>query len=207
LYGSLSLTLAVLLLFFDGQPRPVQALLHHQPLYYSYATRSTTTLSSSKSRRSFPIAATKLIPQEKEKESTASNADDTYPRGLLLETLATVAEEAKDYADTFGFTDTEATFYAVFAAIRKSKIPLGFQGHPFVLRRDEIVRALPFCGGNNKPSSPLDHFFTLQDFAKAVEDDFLDAARGSTDDRKGWKVSKPNASLRHGRLPSVLFLH
>jgi hypothetical protein len=33
-----------------------------------------------------------------------------------------------------------------------------------------------------------DNFFTMRDLEKAVTDDFLDAARGSTDNRKGWKV-------------------
>ena len=32
-------------------------------------------------------------------------------------------------------------------------------------------------------------FFTFDDLAQAVEDDFLDANRGSTDNRQGWKVS------------------
>ena len=102
----------------------------------------------------------------------------------LLATMATVVDEANQYATDFGFTHTEAAIYAIFASIRKAKIPLGLKGEPFVLRRDEIMQAL-----NSKADMPpFDDFFTMADFAKAVEDDFLDAARGSTDNRKGWQV-------------------
>eukprot|EP00978_Attheya_sp_CCMP212_P035195 scaffold151664_cov89-Attheya_sp.AAC.2 len=37
-------------------------------------------------------------------------------------------------------------------------------------------------------SSPFDGFFSFDDLAKAVEEDFLDADRGTTNNREGWKV-------------------
>ena len=32
-------------------------------------------------------------------------------------------------------------------------------------------------------------YFTMEDLETAVEEDFLDAARGSTDNRKGWQIT------------------
>ena len=101
---------------------------------------------------------------------------------LILEKISAVSSEAKEYAEMFGLTHTDAAVYAVFRAIRNAKIPMGLKGEPFVLRRDEIMQALQVT------DPPFDHFFTMKDFAKAVDDDFLDAVRGSTDNRKAWKV-------------------
>ncbi|CAB9526897.1 Cupin superfamily protein [Seminavis robusta] len=123
------------------------------------------------------LAAT-LEPQEK-----IASDDNSSQKSLILDTLASVAQESKEYASTFGVSHTEAAVYAVFSAIRNSKIPLGMTGAPFVLRRDEIIQALQV------EQPPFDHFFTLQDLATAVEEDFLDAARGSTDNRKGWQIT------------------
>ena len=57
----------------------------------------------------------------------------------------------------------------------------GMKGHPFVIRRSELEHILP-------QSSHFVHMFTMNDLQQALEDDFLDAARGSTDPRTGWKV-------------------
>ena len=57
----------------------------------------------------------------------------------------------------------------------------GMKGHPFVIRRSELEHVLP-------QSSHFVHMFTMNDLQQALEDDFLDAARGSTDPRTGWKV-------------------
>lgn len=115
-------------------------------------------------------------------EDTINVASDHKEK--ILENMALVVDEANQYADDFGLTHTEAAIYAVFAALRKAETPLGLKGEPFVLRRDEIMDALKL--GADKP--PFDDFFTMEHFSKAVEDDFLDAARGSTDNRKGWQV-------------------
>jgi hypothetical protein len=50
------------------------------------------------------------------------------------------------------------------------------------------------------PSVSLQGFFTMQHLEKALEDDFLDAARGSTDNRKGWKVRWTNHYLTNPRM-------
>jgi hypothetical protein len=116
-----------------SKDRPVQAWVVHQPYYY--LTRSKPTVS-----RSSTFAT--LIPQEKV-AAPNNNDDDDGPRVRVLDILATVAEQAKEYANTFGFTDTEATVYAVFTAIRKAKIPLGLGGALYVL----YSRSTPQCMG------------------------------------------------------------
>ncbi len=82
-------------------------------------------------------------------------------------------DDANDYAEQFGLSGAEATLYGLVQALRNS--PMGLTGRPFVLRKEEIPHS-------------LEGFFTMEHLEKALEEDFLDAARGSTDNRKGWKV-------------------
>lgn len=84
------------------------------------------------------------------------------------------AQKAQEWDDMYGAES--AGFYALVKALRDSQIAMGLSGLPFVLRRTQIEEA-GFAG-----------FFDMQDLEKALADDFLDAARGSTDNRKGWKV-------------------
>lgn len=100
---------------------------------------------------------------------------------VVLSSMESVKGSSFEYADMFGLGAPEATCFAIFSAIRSAPIPLGLLGKPFVLRHDEITAALG-------QESQLPGFFTIEDLEKAVEDDFLDAARGSTDNRAGWKV-------------------
>ncbi len=97
-----------------------------------------------------------------------------------MKTMGSMRDEANEYADMFGLTAADAAFYALFGAIIK-EAPLGPQGEPFVLRHDQVVKAL-------QQESTWPGFFTIKDLEKAVNDDFLDAALGTTDNRKGWKV-------------------
>lgn len=93
-------------------------------------------------------------------------------------------EACQQWASQLGLevTAPEVAFYGLFLAIRHVA-KLGVRdGKPFCLRRKEIIKAL------DVQDSPFAGFFTIADLAKAVQDDFLDAARGSTDNRKGWKV-------------------
>jgi hypothetical protein len=100
----------------------------------------------------------------------------------LLGTMASEATSSKEYSQMFGLSDSDAGFFGLFHAMRTVGIAYALQGQPFVLRKDEITKALDLN------ESPFAGFFTIQDLARALEDDFLDAARGSTDNRKGWKV-------------------
>jgi hypothetical protein len=90
-------------------------------------------------------------------------------------------DKALEFADMFALTPAEAAFYSLFAAIREA-VPLGLKGQPFVLRHAEIEKAM-------HQESQWPGFFTMKDLEKALSDDFLDAARGSTDNRKGWQIT------------------
>jgi hypothetical protein len=106
---------------------------------------------------------------------TATIDDETLaaPECTLVKSAVLAAwNDDSDYSKEM---DTPPGFFALLNAIKTSGISLGLRGVPFVLRREE----LPVNFGQ---------FFTMKDVAKAVEDDFLDAAKGSTDNRKGWKV-------------------
>jgi hypothetical protein len=101
-------------------------------------------------------------------------------------------------------TATSAGMFALLDAIKQtlgSDGVLGLSGYPLVLRKAEIERAmnmnLASDGESTTPSSStsstkttlFEKSFTMRDLEKALEDDFLDASRGSTDNRKGWAIS------------------
>jgi hypothetical protein len=118
-----------------------------------------------------------------EKSSEAYLASEAVAQ-LVLDQLSSLKEPSREYADMFGL-DEESTigFYGLFSAMRKSGMAWGFYGAPFVLKTSDIQQAL----GVEK--SPFAGFFTMKELEQALNDDFLDAARGSTDNRKGWKVT------------------
>jgi hypothetical protein len=100
----------------------------------------------------------------------------------VLQTLESLRSKANEYADTYGLGPTEAAIFALFLSIRQSlDVSLGLKGKPFVLRGSSVEGAL-------QQSTQWANFFTMADLEQALTDDFLDAARGSTDNRKGWKV-------------------
>ena len=100
----------------------------------------------------------------------------------VLGAMQTLRKEANEYADMFELTPSapNAAFYALFTAI-KQHVQLGLKGEPFVLRHEQLCKAL-----GQETAWP--GFFSMDDLEKAVNDDFLDASRGSTDNRKGWTV-------------------
>jgi len=109
------------------------------------------------------------------KEIDSTKVADTNP---LLESMST-SKEASSWSEMFGLGEDEKNLYALFEGVRKT-IPIGLRGKPFVLKKDQIEGAV---------GKSFSGYFNYDDLSKAVEDDFLDAGRGSTDNRKGWKVS------------------
>ena len=87
--------------------------------------------------------------------------------------------------------ESGAAFHALFSGIRSSAA-LGLKGSPFYLKGEDVRKAMGGSGdndnGSDNDSDPFNGYFTFDDLAKALEDDFLDANRGSTDNRQGWKV-------------------
>jgi hypothetical protein len=122
-----------------------------------------------------PLAATVA-------ETTAEANSQSPLNDLVLKTMEGFREESNEYADMFGLTLAEAAFYALFGSLRRAPVTLGLHGSPFCLRNDEIQKALQ--QETNWPG-----FFTMEHLEKAIDEDFLDAARGTTDNRKGWKIS------------------
>jgi hypothetical protein len=110
----------------------------------------------------------------------------------------------KEYAETFGLDEdnenddvddntkveqyTSAGLYALLDSI-KTTLPdrLGLSGHPFLLRKNKLESSMI----DETPNSMIqlfDGFYTMNDLEQALSDDFLDASRGSTDNRKGWSI-------------------
>ena len=112
-------------------------------------------------------------------ETTDSGLDES-----ILTRISASTEESKQWAEMFDLTEEAgAAYHALFTGIRSSAA-LGVKGKPFYLKSSQILNAMDNSHGN-----AFEGFFTFDDLAKAVEDDFLDANRGSTDNRQGWKVS------------------
>lgn len=133
-------------------------------------------------RRSWiPIYASTVEEQPKVAAEESKVADTD----ALLESMASSEAAAQEWADMFGLGEAEKGFYALFEGIRK-EIPIGLRGKPFVLRKKDVEKAV---GGTS-----FQGFFTYKDLEKAVNDDFLDAGRGTTDNRKGWKVCNCNSA-------------
>ena len=124
-------------------------------------------------------------------------------KASILESMSSSVEAANEWSDSFGFSNqAETTFYALFLAIRNS-CTLGVKGAPFHLKENEILNAMTHdsdgistgTSSSSSSSSSFIHFFTMNDLKNAVNNDFLDAQRGSTDNRKGWKVSAVSEAL------------
>ncbi|OEU17936.1 hypothetical protein FRACYDRAFT_183902 [Fragilariopsis cylindrus CCMP1102] len=101
----------------------------------------------------------------------------------------------KEYAETFGLDEdeeeveqyTSAGLYAVLDSIKTTLQPidgLGLSGHPFLLRKNELESSMMI----EEEILLFDGFYTMKDLKQALIDDFLDASRGSTDNRKGWSI-------------------
>lgn len=110
-------------------------------------------------------------------------------------------EEGNKWANEFGFAAEggeapEGAFYAIFRAIRRvdamTNELLGLNGTPFYVPGDILAKAEA-----KDKNSFCDFFHFFPHLAKGLEEDFLDAQRGSTDNRKGWQVaavSQPTGS-------------
>ena len=106
--------------------------------------------------------------------------------------------EGQEWAKEFGFAEedeaAEGSFYAIFRAFRKmdsveaqssSEKLLGLSGTPFYIPASLLAEAEGADDGTNK----FMNYFHFPHLATALEEDFLDAQVGSTDNRKGWQVS------------------
>lgn len=146
------------------------------PVSTTTTTSSCTTLSSVVDRDTAAVATA----------PTTTNDD------VLHRLREAAASSSRDWGDAFGHAPSspECGFHALFRAVREAGV-LGFgYGVPFRLTAADLA-AVDDVGS-------FDGFFRFADLEQAMEDDFLDADRGSTDNRKGWKiaaaVSEPKGS-------------
>lgn len=111
-------------------------------------------------------------------------------------------EEGHQWANEFGFAQegekkAEGNFYAIFRAIRgvehnllsdddSSEKLMGLSGTPFYIPASLLAKAE---GNDDNDVGAFSKYFTFPHLATALEEDFLDAQVGSTDNRKGWQVS------------------
>ena len=94
--------------------------------------------------------------------------------------MTQLRDEGMNYAEMFDLGTPNGALFCLFGALRQAA-PLGLKGQPMSWTNAQVTAAL-----NQATEWP--GFFDVQDLEKALSDDFLDAARGSTDNRQGWKV-------------------
>jgi len=111
------------------------------------------------------------------------------------------AKLGKAHAEMFGLDDedenieneqTSAGLFALMDAIKNTlgaDGSLGLSGHPLVLRKADLESAMESADAPAETMRLFENAFTMKDLEKALDDDFLDASRGSTDNRKGWAIS------------------
>jgi hypothetical protein len=134
-------------------------------------------------------------------ETNPSDNGATSPSKQLVDQFlsqyGTSLDEGRQWADEFGFTEGEGAFYAIFRAIRRIDSSrgvesagaqlLGLSGTPFYVPASQLAEAE--CASGEETNKLSDFCFHFSHLATALEDDFLDATVGSTDNRKGWQVS------------------
>lgn len=150
-------------------------------------------------------------------ETITSNGGATSPSIQIIDQFLSQYKQSLDegykYATEFGFTEEndanedeeessspEGAFYALFSAIRKmdsttssdddgssssSDKLLGLSGTPFYIPAALLAKA-----EGEEETNQFTNFFHYPHLSTALEEDFLDAQRGSTDNRKGWQVSE-----------------
>ena len=122
--------------------------------------------------------------------------DKTAPEvgQMVLNRMKQLKSESMNYATSFGLEPSiEGALFALFRAIRDQDLVR--RKLPLVLRHEDIVHKAWKSSNNNNNSDNESQdvvewpgFFTMTHLERALEEDFLDAARGSTDNRKGWMV-------------------
>jgi len=149
----------------------------HSPQQLAFV--SSPLVSVRKQKVSHPSLGATVPAQKDEAVSNSGGVDED-----ITSRITAATGDAKAWGEQLGMGDAEVAFYALFDGIRTGAA-LGLKGKPFYLKQDEILQAM---GTAADESSPFDGFFSFDDLAKAVEEDFLDADRGTTNNREGWKV-------------------
>merc|ERR1711957_762429 len=116
-------------------------------------------------------------------ESSSSSSSSSGQHELdeeIIKLISSTAEDSKQWGTDFDLVE-ESPFYNIFSAVRSSSV-FGPKGRPFYFSRNDIDSVMA------DSANGFAGYFTFDDMAKALTDDFLDASRGTADNRKGWKV-------------------
>ena len=144
--------------------------------------RTTTITSSSQHILSTTIPSSKIVRYATVEDSSSTSSSSSSLDTTILSRIKEASAESNQWAEDFDLvSESGAAFHALFSGIRSSAA-LGLKGSPFYLKGEDVREVMM------SDEDPFNGFFTFDDLAKALEDDFLDANRGSTDNRKGWKV-------------------
>lgn len=168
-------------------------------------TRSTTTMT-----RNSQLAVSTLPDSEEQMIVTATSVEaeskENDKKDIQMATGIVLAGWNPDEDDSYvqEMMNIPPGFYGLFQALKKQQKQssssssslndeigrttiMGLKGIPLLFKHDDPIPNVQDNLGK-KVGDYFAGFFTMKDIAKAVEDDFLDAAKGSTDNRKGWKV-------------------
>jgi ribosomal protein L16 Arg81 hydroxylase len=133
-------------------------------------------------RRSLSVRHATVVPDSNPQKQASETTFDT---AKLLESISNARPAAEQWGDMFGLGKEEQAFFCLFRGMRDTTT-LGLKGQPFHLKSSDVQEALGYEG---REDGPYKGFFTRDDLEKAVNDDFLNADRGSTDNRKGWQIA------------------
>jgi hypothetical protein len=149
----------------------------------SSSSSSTTTINESEQEMDGETTIS-ITPSNNHHEEKLKHIHSTIMK--LMEQERPKVNEYTSTLDYYG--PVEVATYSLFQSLRSFHSSdtrilslFGINGHPFVLRNHELESIIP-------SATEWTNFFTTNDLQIAVQEDFLDAVRGSTDQRKGWKV-------------------
>ncbi len=144
-----------------------------------------------------PEAATDSSASSFKRPDVVSSRSEGMAEVLLGRIQEQSSQLGRDHAEMFGLDESEndnenlqtsAGMFALLDAIKNTLGAdggLGLSGYPLVLRKADVEKAM----AADSDAIIFDKSFTMKDLEKAMDDDFLDAQRGSTDNRKGWAIS------------------
>lgn len=131
---------------------------------------------------------------EETTSSTSPNLDASSPSLQIVDDFIKnykgAVKEGHEWAKEFGFAGddnevAEGAFYALFRAIRELDAgTFGLSGTPFYVPSEVLATA------ESRDKGALTGYYHFNpELSAALEEDFLDAQVGSTDNRRGWTVN------------------
>lgn len=109
----------------------------------------------------------------------------------FIQNYKSAMKEGHEWSKEFGFASddneevAEGAFYALFRAIRElDSGTFGLSGTPFYVPSEILAKA-----ESRDKGALTGYFHFTPELSTALEEDFLDAQVGSTDNRKGWTVN------------------